>query len=480
MTSAPVRDAGSLMNYVGVRRAEPLGAGAGSAESFGDVMSKTGSSKENLSGQRKITVGNDKNLADAKVKSSLNSREVSETESTPKTEQVSKAAEGKVTTEAQEQAVEEAGKKLVEEIAEKLEVSEEDVLKAMEMLGFDMAALLNAENLTMLAVTLSGEDSPLALLTNEGLYGTVQELLQSLDEVKTALAEELSLNPEELQQVIDEVSAKAQMPEDGMEEIPTDLTEQAEGQEVKEETNAKVTVTVDHGTKAVKLTTDESGNVEQVEGVAEKTEGNSEEAGSKGQGSMSQEEGKETLPGQNTLTETILQGRVQNAEVTFEQTQAAYSTQDTQEIMKQIMDYMKIQLKPGMDQLEMQLHPESLGNLHIQITSKGGEVTAQFHVQNEAVKAALESQIVELKDTLKEQGVKVEAVEVTVESHAFESNLWQGRGRDEESSFKDSRKSPRRINLNALDENFEEEADEDELLAAKMMEANGNTVDYTA
>lgn len=195
---------------------------------------------------------------------------------------------------------------------------------------------------------------------------------------------------------------------------------------------------------------------------------------------MSQEERKETLPGQNTLTETILQGRVQEAEAVFDKTQAAYSTQDTQEIMKQIMDYMKIQLKPGMDQLEMQLHPESLGNLHIQITSKGGEVTAQFHVQNEAVRAALESQIVELKDTLKEQGVRVEAVEVTVESHAFESNLWQGRGREEESSFKDSRKSQRRINLDALDENFEEEADEDTLLAARMMEANGNTVDYTA
>lgn len=479
MTSAPVRDAGSLMNYVGVRRAETSGIGAGSAESFGDVMSRTGSSKENLSGQRKITVGNDKNLTDKKVKSSLNSGEVSATNKTSKTDKVSNAAEGKTEVADREQTVKEASKKLVEETARKFGISEEDVLKAMEVLGFDMTALLNAENLTMLAVTLSGEDSSLALLTNEELYGTVQELLQSLGEVKTALAQELSLPPEELQQVIDEVSAKTQMPEEGMEEIPTNLTDRAEGQKMKEETDAKVTVTVEHGTKEIKLTTDEAGNTEQVEGVTEKKD-SGQEAKESRQGGMSQEERKETLPGQNTLTETILQGRVQEAEAVFDKTQAAYSTQDTQEIMKQIMDYMKIQLKPGMDQLEMQLHPESLGNLHIQITSKGGEVTAQFHVQNEAVRAALESQIVELKDTLKEQGVRVEAVEVTVESHAFESNLWQGRGREEESSFKDSRKSQRRINLDALDENFEEEADEDTLLAARMMEANGNTVDYTA
>lgn len=270
MTSAPVRDAGSLMNYVGVRRAETSGIGAGSAESFGDVMSRTGSSKENLSGQRKITVGNDKNLTDKKVKSSLNSGEVSATNKTSKTDKVSNAAEGKTEVADREQTVKEASKKLVEETARKFGISEEDVLKAMEVLGFDMTALLNAENLTMLAVTLSGEDSSLALLTNEELYGTVQELLQSLGEVKTALAQELSLPPEELQQVIDEVSAKTQMPEEGMEEIPTNLTDRAEGQKMKEETDAKVTVTVEHGTKEIKLTTDEAGNTEQVEGVTEK------------------------------------------------------------------------------------------------------------------------------------------------------------------------------------------------------------------
>ena len=114
------------------------------------------------------------------------------------------------------------------------------------------------------------------------------------------------------------------------------------------------------------------------------------------------------------------------------------------------------------------------------LTSKGGEITAQFHVQNEAVKAALESQIVELKDSLREQGVKVEAVEVTVESHAFESNLWQGQERNDSASYQGGKKSHRRINLNALEEDFEESADEEEKLTAEMMRVNGNTVDYTA
>ena len=148
--------------------------------------------------------------------------------------------------------------------------------------------------------------------------------------------------------------------------------------------------------------------------------------------------------------------------------------------MNQIMDYMKLQLKPDMDQLEMQLHPESLGTVRVQLMNKGGEITAQFQVQNETVKAAMESQLVDLKESLKDQGVKVEAVEVTVESNGFESNLWQGQGREENASSQNGKRTPRRINLNELDALFEERASEEELLAAKMMEMNGNTVDYTA
>ena len=142
---------------------------------------------------------------------------------------------------------------------------------------------------------------------------------------------------------------------------------------------------------------------------------------------------------------------------------------------------MKIQLKPGMEQIEMQLHPESLGTVHIQLTSKGGEVTAQFQVQNEAVKAAIESQITTLQESLREQGVKVEAVQVSVESHGFESNLWQGQKREEnaDTSSENSRRLLRRINLNELGGAFDEEASEEEVLAAKVMEMNGNTVDYT-
>ena len=81
-------------------------------------------------------------------------------------------------------------------------------------------------------------------------------------------------------------------------------------------------------------------------------------------------------------------------------------------------------------------------------------------------------------DRFEEQGVKVEAVEVTVQTHEFERNLDQGRGREQQSNESAKKGRTRRINLNdALSmENMEEE----DALAADMMAASGNTVDYTA
>ncbi len=467
MTSAPVKDVSSLMNFVGNRAAATSGIGADGANGFGDVMSKASESRQNPPAER---VEPSENVKETRVDKSHTRPERA------KVETGKKAVKTEAGREDVENAVNEAGKELVKETAEKLGVSEEEVLAAMEALGFSMESLFHAENLTQLVLTVTGSDS-LSLLTDEGLYGSLQDLLATMQDMQNRIQETFSMSPEEMGQLLEEMSAKSEMPENltgGQMETNADIL----NQDVREE-NAKVTVTVEEGTQSVKLVTDEHGNVKQVETVTAKDNGSRQEqtAGENHQeGQM--EKGAEGMQ-TGTVLNDVMSNKVLNAEMSFEQT-AAYMAPDTEQIMNQILDYMKIQLKPGMSQLEMQLHPESLGTLHIQLTSKGGEVTAQFQVQNETVKAALESQMMELKDTLREQGVKVEAVEVMVESHAFEQNLWQGQGREEEASYQGNRKSPRRIDLNALEEGFEEEASEEEILAAKMMEANGNTVDYTA
>lgn len=84
--------------------------------------------------------------------------------------------------------------------------------------------------------------------------------------------------------------------------------------------------------------------------------------------------------------------------------------------------------------------------------------------------------MVQLQEQFEEQGIKVEAIEVTVQTHEFEQNLEQGRGRNQQEPEKRNR--TRRINLN--DSLVMEAMEEEDALAAEMMAASGSTVDYTA
>ena len=146
---------------------------------------------------------------------------------------------------------------------------------------------------------------------------------------------------------------------------------------------------------------------------------------------------------------------------------------------------MKTQIKADMSTLEMQLNPANLGAVNVALSSKDGNVTAQFTTQSELVKAALESQIMILKENLEQAGVKVNAVEVSVESHAFERNLdEQGQNSGQEAKEEEEkrlRKATRRLNINDLfaDDNSVE-LSEEESLTAEMMQADGNVMDYKA
>ena len=134
--------------------------------------------------------------------------------------------------------------------------------------------------------------------------------------------------------------------------------------------------------------------------------------------------------------------------------------------------------------MELQLHPQSLGNVNVIVTAgKDGGVVAQFTAQNETVKAALESQVAQLQQRFDEQGIKIDSVEVTLQSHQFEQNLQQGS--QQQADTQNTGKSTRgvhRINLGEMSSDGEEiEAlDDDSRLTAQMMAVNGNTVDYTA
>lgn len=165
--------------------------------------------------------------------------------------------------------------------------------------------------------------------------------------------------------------------------------------------------------------------------------------------------------------------RTENVQTSSVQT-ASYTTVETENIMRQIMDHMQVQMDADTTELNMQLHPESLGTLQIRISAKEGIMTAQFTTTSETVKSVLEGQMIQLQQQFDQQNIKVEAIEVTVQSHAFESALEKGNEQQTEEETKRNR--TRRIDLNLLDGS--EEVETEDRLLAEMMEVNGNSVDY--
>ncbi|MCR5223016.1 MAG: flagellar hook-length control protein FliK, partial [Lachnospiraceae bacterium] len=157
------------------------------------------------------------------------------------------------------------------------------------------------------------------------------------------------------------------------------------------------------------------------------------------------------------------------------------SYNDGQEIVRQVTDFIRVNISPEETSMELQLHPASLGTIHMNIASQNGIVTAQLLVQNESVKEALESQLMQLQETFEEQGTKVEAVEVAVASYNLDRGPFQDRDDRQDRQNADEQRGRRRINLNLNDLNADDlELSEEDQLAKDVMEMNGTSVDFSA
>ena len=143
-------------------------------------------------------------------------------------------------------------------------------------------------------------------------------------------------------------------------------------------------------------------------------------------------------------------------------------------IMSQLMEQIKFSVNDEFKSMEMQLYPEHLGKVGIQVAIKTGILTAQITAENETVKKAIEAQLINLRESFNNQGLKVENVEVTIASHSFEENNMHNQ---EGQSDQGRSKRNRRLNSALVDElnGIGDEQPED-----AVMETLGNTVSYTA
>lgn len=166
-----------------------------------------------------------------------------------------------------------------------------------------------------------------------------------------------------------------------------------------------------------------------------------------------------------TIKETV------STAIAGEPQQTSFATR----ILNQVLDGIKVMTSENMSSMEMQLNPESLGKLSIQVISKNGVVTAQIAAQSEAVKEAVESQISVLRQNMEDHGLKIEDVEVTVASHGFEQDMNNGNGSNNENQREHRHVDSSRSTVNADIKVVKEEVAEEII-----KEQKGSTVSYSA
>lgn len=148
------------------------------------------------------------------------------------------------------------------------------------------------------------------------------------------------------------------------------------------------------------------------------------------------------------------------------------------EIVNQVVEQIKVMVKPDTSEMELQLNPESLGKVNVSIVAKEGHITAQFVTESELARQALEGQIQQLRDTLGNQGLKVDEVEVTVSNFDFSQSSQANAEEQKEQHRGQQRKMIRNLDADRIDSM--DDLTEEEQIAVAIMRQNGNQVDYTA
>lgn len=397
-------------------------------------------------------------------------------------------------------------KELKKVLTEELGVTEEEITAVMENLGLSFLDLQDVKNLTILVQALTNEDVGTLFLSD-----AFQNVMEQVTALTEDLCKELGITREELNILC--ATWKTAENEEMLQTEAYDLdnlqTTEAkeESMEVTKVENQIFEVSDAAGNTAIESL--QTATVQSEEEPSEQTVVQNEDSNTKQMENLSvisnqQEEelqedsgknansNEENLPEHSEVKSDTANTGVNTAsqqtviKETFvmpqENTQPYTSQVDVNDIIQQIVKTVRVTISSAATSMEMQLNPEHLGKIYLNISEREGVVRAQIAAQNENVKEALETQLVELRQSLNQQGIKVDAIEVTVAAHEFEENL-EGNARQDEQmqqQMEESEKHARRnLNLSELDD-LSGLMTEEEQLAAQIMRENGNQVDLTA
>lgn len=371
---------------------------------------------------------------------------------------------------------------IVEKVTDDLDISEDELNNAMQLLGLTAMDLLNPANLSALYCEVTGNASdPQALVLNADFTALFNDVSQVASENDTQLDLLSQLTASDDGEILDaDIVSSADTTEKTVDSSYDDTA--ASGQNIND--------TADEAVKVYDGGTQDSSYQNPDEGTSSGETGNGitsdEKTQSKSLADSSFDDSGERVLHHDDGTHSdnsMLHASVSeqlNTDTSFEMSQSQSRLRvDTTNIIRQIVDSMSISNTTEESAINLQLTPESLGRMYINVSQKNSEISARIAVSNEAVKEALQTQMVNLKEALNNSGIRVNEVEITVASHEFERNLEQGAANDSRqqestNSYNGSNSSDSGIDSDMMQDRVEER------LVTQIMRDNGNSVDFTA
>mgnify|MGYP005844544325 FL=1 len=333
-------------------------------------------------------------------------------------------------------------------IKEEFDVSDEDIKAAMELLGLTALDLLSTAKVAELIEQLTGTDA-LTLITNEDMMQSFNNIINVVDDANADIADMLGVKTEEVGIVLEQNNI-----------APVVNSEDTAKQDNVKESDAK------NADDNINQTVDNQESLSEV--LAKKI---TTESDGKAKNNMS-----ESNEANNKVTYAdVADNMISNITDTFADIiTEGISTVKEADIVNQVIDSVKLMASRELTSMEVMLNPEHLGSVHITVTARNGIVTAQIAAQNEQVKTALENQMVTLREQFESQGLKVDAVEITVMAHSFEAG--QNFGQSESERKQGESKVHRKLDLSSFDDELEEDLES----TAPAPKAEGSSVEYLA
>ncbi len=479
---------------------ETLSAGQVKQQAKGSVQKNSSSFDNYLSTSQKSNGAAASKTASKTQSNNVKVANQSKAKST--SDKVSDVNSGNSVNSLNQKSIDKVNEKIADEVKDVLGIDDDTFANAMTALGLSPLDLLESNNLAKLVLFVNGSSDFTDLLTDENMMNQLNELSDILGNLNW---EDLTgMSKSDFLEGVEDFNAKSQTGSDVFKEDAPALAQEtavdaadsgntSENVSAEEE-SATNTNNVSTEKKSVQgettvNTSDNSSDTKVEVSVTKSEESSSQQSSfsSQSEDDMSEVTHDQTISEDDVTTDnqhTVRNDFIQNLNQAVNDTvqvakPESVRMQQMVDIVNQVVEKIKVSIGTASTSMEMQLNPEHLGKLLLNVSSKNGVMTAVFSVQSEEAKAALESQMYTLRENLELRELKVDAVEVNVSDFDFshsdqtmsgdQSKADNGNGKQMKFDFDDEASSEEMIS------NEEKEA-----VRKQVMRDNGSQIDFTA